>query len=274
MDQEKTPFNPAAEVVAEARQLEAEAKALGISVVKLLANRRNAAKSTGPVTETGKKRSSMNSYRNGLNGQIVCKTAEELEAHQKFVSGMLAELCPMGESETSLAVAIAENTLRLHKIRAIEDGIFALGFRDHIGSIDTGHPETDAAMAQSQTWLENAKGFALLSTYAVRIRREIKEDRAEFRALQAERRARYDEARQHAVELVALAESKGELYHPGDDFTPAEANGGFVFSRDRIRDFADRQLRFEEAKIFYVRHKNQKLDAASAPPPPKIDRAA
>ena len=274
MDETKTPFNPAAEVVAEARQLEAEAKALGISVVKLLANRRNAAKSTGPVTEAGKKRSSMNSYRNGLNGQIVCKTAEELEAHQKFVSDMLAELCPMGPSETSCAIAIAENTIRLHKIRAIEDGIYALGFRDLIDSIDTGHPETDAAMAQSQTWLNNAKGFSLLSTYAVRIRRELKEDRAEFRALQAERRARYEEARQHAVELVAHAESKGELYHPGDDFMPPEKHGGFVFSRGSVADFADRQLRFEEAKNFYHRHKNSKLDPASAPPRTKIDRAA
>ena len=272
MDQ--TNFDPAAENVAYAQQLESEAAALGISLAKLLANRRNAAKSTGPKTDAGKARSALNRYRNGITGQIVCKTAEELEAHQKFVSDMLAELCPIGATETSLAICIAENTLRVHKIRAIEDGIYAEGFRAQIDSIDTGHPETDAAIATSKTWLEHAKAIALLSTYEVRIRRGLSQDRDELRALQAERRAAYDEARQCAVELVAHAESKGELYHPGDDFDPPEKNGGFVFSRDRVLAFTDRQHRFEEAKTNFQRAHSPRKRSEPDPARSGVDRAA
>ncbi len=45
-----------------------------ISEAKLLANRRNGALSHGPVTAEGRRRSSLNAYRNGLNGQIVCSS--------------------------------------------------------------------------------------------------------------------------------------------------------------------------------------------------------
>lgn len=265
MEPTNQPYDPAAGNILYAQQLEAEAAALGISVAKLLANRRNGAKSHGPVTPEGKKRSSLNSYRNGLTGQIVCKTEEELEAHQKFVSNLLGELAPAGPSETSLAISVAENLIRVHKIRALEDGIYAAGFRDLIDTIDTGHPETDAALAQSQTWLNHAKALALLSTYEVRIRRGLAQDRAELAAQQTARKAAYAEARQHAVELIEYAESRGETYQPEGDFVPAEKNGGFVFSRDRVRAFADRQDRFQVAKNYYQTvHHPKKLRESDA----------
>jgi hypothetical protein len=50
--------NPAAEseMNAEVRRLEAEAADFGISVAKLVANRRNSLKSSGPKSEEGKRR--------------------------------------------------------------------------------------------------------------------------------------------------------------------------------------------------------------------------
>ena len=45
---------------------------------------------------------------------------------------------------------------RLQRARALENGIFADGFRRRIDQIDAGHPEVDAALARSQTWAEQA----------------------------------------------------------------------------------------------------------------------
>jgi hypothetical protein len=43
---------------------------------------------------TFKSRSSLNGYRNGLNGQIVCSTAEEPVAFTSFCSEIQNELAP------------------------------------------------------------------------------------------------------------------------------------------------------------------------------------
>src|SRR5215472_16868463 len=80
-----------------------------ISEAKLLANRRNGALSHGPVTVEGKRRSSLNGYRNGLNGQIVYSTPEELAAFQSFCSEIQTYLDPVGAIEKFYAKSVAEN---------------------------------------------------------------------------------------------------------------------------------------------------------------------
>jgi hypothetical protein len=70
-----------------------------ISEAKLLANRRNGALSHGPSTDAGRRRSSLNGYRNGLNGQIVCSAPEELAAFKSFCSEIQTELAPVGPSK-------------------------------------------------------------------------------------------------------------------------------------------------------------------------------
>ena len=52
-----------------------------ISEKQLEANRSNALLSTGPKTEAGRKRSSMNALRHGLTGQVTTMTDEDRAAH-------------------------------------------------------------------------------------------------------------------------------------------------------------------------------------------------
>src|SRR5215472_13805152 len=77
-----------------------------ISEAKLRASRENGAKSHGPRTEAGKRRSSLNAYRSGVHGQIVCATAEELEVFQKHTSDVLAEIEHSGPTENFLVSSI------------------------------------------------------------------------------------------------------------------------------------------------------------------------
>ncbi len=277
------PSHPAAEpsVDAEARLLEAEAAALGISVARLVANRRNSLKSTGPKSESGKRRSSLNSYRSGLTGQIVCKTPEELEYYHKHLAEILAECQPVGASERFLSVSIADNMLRLNRIRQIEDGIFADGVRTRANAIDSGHPEVDTALAQSETFTEQAKSFSLLARYEQSIRKALREDREQLKLMQAERQTAHDQARQRAVELATLAEAKGETYTPGDDFEPASANGGFVFDYASLAAWTARQRRLYLAHDYYRSLGSPKpaldpvaLEPETDPEAPEIDCAA
>ena len=85
---------------------------------QLAASRANAQLSTGPRTEEGKRRSSLNAFRHGLTGQIVIHTPEDQAAFQKHCDAIRQALKPVGALETDLAQAVAEDKWRLNRARA------------------------------------------------------------------------------------------------------------------------------------------------------------
>jgi hypothetical protein len=228
-----------------------------ISEAKLQANRRNGSLGHGPVTPAGKRRSSLNATRSGIHGQIVCATAEELAILQKHTADVLAELTPVGPTETFLAVSISENMWRISRIRAIEAGIFATGFRENIDSIDAGHPEVDAALVASDTWMRQSKEIVLLSVYEGRLSRLIERNRAELKTLQADRKEARAKALNQAAIFVEHAENKGQIYDPGEDFQPASAHGGFVFSHPEVAGRRDRERRYKIACHYHFRDRSK-----------------
>ena len=56
------------------------------SEARLLANRTNAQNSSGPKTEEGKKRSSLNATRHGLLAQTLHLPEEEMDAYREFTA--------------------------------------------------------------------------------------------------------------------------------------------------------------------------------------------
>jgi hypothetical protein len=97
--------------------------------VQLIANRANAQFSSGPRTEEGKQRSSLNAFRHGLTGQIVIHTPEDQAAFQKHCEAIREDLKPLGALETTLAQSIAEDYWRLNRARALENAIFTFGLQ-------------------------------------------------------------------------------------------------------------------------------------------------
>jgi hypothetical protein len=84
-----------------------------LSDKQLEANRANAQKSTGPKTEQGKRRSSLNAVRHGLAGQLVVLPEEDLAAFQQYSAKIVASFNDLqGALERSLAEEIA-GTLRI-----------------------------------------------------------------------------------------------------------------------------------------------------------------
>ena len=69
---------------------------MATSPLQLAANRRNAQLSTGPTTETGKKKASLNALRHGLTAQIVVLPGEDLAQYIKFASDFVQDLRPEG----------------------------------------------------------------------------------------------------------------------------------------------------------------------------------
>ena len=225
---------------------------------QLAANRANAQLSTGPKTPEGKRRASLNSYRHGLSGQIHISTPEETEVFRAHCDAIRGEYNPAGPTETYLAQSIAEDMWRLQRARALENGIFAQGFRQHFDEMNAGHPEVDTALAQSQTWVEQAHNLQLLTVYEGRIRRTLEKNTAQLKALQTDRKAAHEKAMGQAALFVEHAESQEEIYEPADDFIPASEWGGFVFSAPEIARRREREERLQEARDYHydVRHGN------------------
>ncbi|HEX3875570.1 MAG TPA: hypothetical protein VHW24_01200 [Bryobacteraceae bacterium] len=224
-----------------------ELKKPPVSQDKLEANRRNAQLSSGPRSPEGKRRSSLNALRSGLHGAIVCLTAEDLAAFTSQCAAIRAQLAPDGPLEEFYATSIAENMFRAVRARSLENSVFASGFRQHVDSIHSGHPEVDAALAQSETFLREAHQLHLLTVYESRLSRLISRDTATLQALQTERKTAHSRAQQEAQQLSKVAAHEGHAYNPGDDFEPPSAHGGFVFSARELQRIEDRQKRLARA---------------------------
>jgi hypothetical protein len=242
-----------------------------ISLARLAANRANALKSTGPKSPEGKRRSSLNATRSRLHGQIECLPAEDLAVYHKLLDEVIAEHKPVGPTERFHATSAAQSMWRLHRAAAIEQGIFASGFRAHVDSINAGHPEVDSALATSETFIQQARALALLTTYESRIRRSLEKDLASLRALQSERKAAHYRAENDAIRMLQYTRHRGEAYDPGDDFKPASAHGGFVFSKESLEREISRRRRFDYAWRF---SRNGKDPAPRRDFDPEMDLAA
>jgi len=91
-----------------------------ISDAKIEANRRNAAKSTGPKTPEGKAVSKMNALRHGLLSETVLLPDEDADRLEAFREGILQQLKPMGELEELLAHRVVATAWRLQRVARIE----------------------------------------------------------------------------------------------------------------------------------------------------------
>src|SRR5258708_8700415 len=107
-------------------------------------NRANAQHSTGPRTEAGKQRSSLNALRHGLTGQTVVLPSDDLIAYQRHCQQLHDQYHPKNPMEAQLTQAVADLSCRLNHITAINTNILTLGLTELSSSSDTEkHPVHD-----------------------------------------------------------------------------------------------------------------------------------
>jgi hypothetical protein len=179
------------------------------SPARVRANRENAKKSTGPTSDTGKKRSSLNATRHGILSQVIHLPEEEMKSYDQFTARYVASLQPVGEHEIQLANACADLQFRLHRLAAAEHNLFSIGHSENGEEWETGHPESHTALAFAETVRRSKDPLNTLSTYESRLSRRLLQTLKQFREMQAERREReaqelnelFQIARQHPDEI-------------------------------------------------------------------------
>ncbi len=102
---------------------------------QILANRRNAKKSTGPRTSKGKTAISQNAIKHGLLARQTIISLENQADFDLYRDRMLSELAPAGSMESMLAERIVSLSWRLKRAGRIQAQTI-----DALNTVDTSNP--------------------------------------------------------------------------------------------------------------------------------------
>ena len=90
---------------------------------QILANQQNAQHSTGPRTESGKRRSRRNAFRHGLTAETVIVTLENAADYRAFERAIKSDYSPQTAIESQLVCRLASLLWRLRRAVIIESGL-------------------------------------------------------------------------------------------------------------------------------------------------------
>ena len=199
---------------------------------QIQANRENAQRSTGPRTEEGKTRSSMNAVKTGLTGRTVLLPGDDAAAYEKHVDRFLREHRPVGDDESNLVQSLADADWRLLRIPALEAGIYAVGRLELASQFADEDPAVRSALIDAKTFLVYQKQLNNLSVQEGRLRRQRMLDLQALKELQKNRLAKAAKEGQAKEGLAKPGENSAA---PAVTATSRPAEIGFEFSSEPKR---------------------------------------
>ena len=209
-------------------------------------NRSNAKNSTGPKSEAGKRKSSMNALRHGLTSQVVVMPTEDLIAYLDHSDAFHAEYSPVGPTETHLTQTLADCAWRLNRARALENNLLTIGLqRREDRQNENNYHEINTALATAEGIEARTRQLAMLSLHDARLTRQFDKTLTLLKSLQAERQAKLQADLEIAARIMQLHETETTTpYDPTQD--------GFVFSTQEIETYLFRKTR--KSKAFHACH--------------------
>jgi hypothetical protein len=104
------------------------------------ANRRNALRSTGPITAGGKRRSRQNAVRHGLSAETVVEIVEDVDDYRGFEAAIIADYDARTAVERELVLRLASLLWRLRRATLIETELLRIQ-AEVLRDRRSGHPE-------------------------------------------------------------------------------------------------------------------------------------
>jgi hypothetical protein len=187
-------------------------------------NRANSQHSTGPRTDTGKQRSSLNALRHGLTARTAVLASEDQAAYEHHCRKFFEQYEPANSTETQLVRELADTSWRLNRIPLLEADLI-----NQVTSSESLTPQ-----------------LACLGLHGTRLSRQFQKALDRLRVIQFERRAHEKRELRDAAAILELHKHQGIPWDPADH--------GFVFSIDQVERCSQRMVRQNEARhIAWVR---------------------
>ena len=199
---------------------------------QIAANQANAQLSTGPRTEDGKKRSSLNALKTGLTGRTILLPGEDAESYRTHCQNWIEVHKPVGHEEVELVQCLADTRWRQDRAFALEQNLFALGQVEFAELFSQELPDVRNSLIQAHTFRAYRKEFSSLITQQGRLDRCFLRDLAKLHELQQQRK-QMEAVRAAQLRKAATAYTVAAKEHK--TFSPAQ--NGFEFSVTEIEDF-------------------------------------
>lgn len=126
---------------------------------QLRANRINAMRSTGPVSDEGKRKVGENAIKHGLLSRHLFQATEDRSEFDNFHSDIFNYLCPVGPIEEALANKIFGSLWRLKRVEKVEPNLLQQDsfFKDDSISLLNNNSSSFEVLSRYEAHLE--KGF-------------------------------------------------------------------------------------------------------------------
>ena len=177
------------------------------TAAQIEANRKNAQRSTGPKTPEGKAKVAQNATKHGLTGRHIVLSTEDQELYDTHRQQMLAELAPLGHTETILAERIVSLSWRLDRAARMQtEALDAIITNKDLAS-------DDLALGRAAIWdCRNDRILDRLVLYERRIENSLHKSLRELQRLQtARRKAAQQSATQQSSSDNAIVQNKANF---------------------------------------------------------------
>jgi hypothetical protein len=209
----------------------------------------NSKLSTGPSSDAGKQTVSANALDHGLASSKPAHVAlpGEETAFNAHLESYRKAYAPANQPEGDLVRTLAESYWRLERAHKLENALFKLILKQD------DYKDLDPITAQAQAWSDKDTGLQRMALYAQRIQRTAEKTANTLKAMQQERKAAYNQAKEEAMYLTQLSVGSGNSFEPALHFGAPHLHGGFVYSPDEIKLALLRVTRLEEARARFNR---------------------
>jgi len=186
-----------------------------ISDAQLAANRLNAQKSVGPVSNEGKAKVARNAITHNLTGNQIMIPSGDVDRYETLIADYHAQFQPVGPEETYLLQSIIDIRWRLASIPAYEAALLDLG-RTEVIQQEPEMANNPRPVLDLQVRLYFEKKFRNLHLQESRLARRREREMKELLEMQAARKAREEEKTKAA---------------------PAPSQNGFVLTNEQIDQY-------------------------------------
>jgi hypothetical protein len=174
-----------------------------ISAAQLAANRANAQHSTGPRTTIGRSLVSLNAVPTGLPGETVVLSDEDGERYRSLLAKYEKAFLPVGIRERELVQSLIDIRWRLNRIPGLEAALDTYARNLLIQKYAEMDKTAREFFLTVDVYNQNEKQLKNIHFHEARLARRYEKEVAMLTALQAERKAKQEEANDAATKSTA-----------------------------------------------------------------------